>query len=85
MGGKGVVARKKNCMKRNRCFYVSEYTSRLPESSFSSSNAVRISLRDITIAAVIVTCHKIVLPDALIFARIGTDKSNLGKMNIYFA
>lgn len=58
----GVTARKKNCTRRNRCLSVSERTSGLPE-SFSSSNTVRISLRDITIATdaavAIVTCHKI--------------------------
>lgn len=47
----GVTARKKNCTRRNRCLSVSECTSGLPE-SFSSCNAVRISLHDITIAAV---------------------------------
>jgi len=35
----------------------------MPE-SFPSSNVVRISFRDITIATAIVTCHKIILFDA---------------------
>lgn len=81
----GVTARKKNCTRRNRCLSVSECTSGLPE-SFSSSNAVRISLRDITIAAAvaIVTCHKIVLPDALIIHMDGYAESSLRITDIYF-
>lgn len=74
-GGRCYGPGKKNCMKRNRCFSVSDCTSRLPE-SFSSSNAVRISLRDITIAAVIVTCHKIARPSDALSSSIRTDTLN---------